>query len=148
MHERLKSNQFNTCTIVAPARNRLIIILMMCGSYSHACHNDDDEYDNSSDDDKDDGEGSPHNSSASDGYQGGANLQYTIHNIQYAMTIYVSQHAIYNIHYSNTFHCACLLLFSFLESYNQHIPKLNLTAIKQLGETAAAVPQISKIQFL
>ena len=80
--------------------------------------------------------------------KGGANLQYTIHNIQYAMTIYVSQHTIYNIHYSNTFHCECLLLFSFLESYNQHIPKLNLTAIKQLGETAAAVPQISKIQFL
>ena len=98
MHERLKSNQFNTCTIVAPARNRLIIILMMCGSYSHACHCDDDEYDTNNsddDDDKDDGEGSPHNSSASDGYQGGANLQYTTHNIQY--TIYVSQHTIYII---------------------------------------------------
>ena len=42
-HERLKSNQFTTCTIGALTCNRLFIVLMMiCSSSANVSHSDDD----------------------------------------------------------------------------------------------------------
>ena len=104
MHERLKSNQFNTCTI-APTCNRLIIILMICSSSSSdIIHNNDDEYSNNDDhDDKEDGGASPHNSSASDGYQGGATYSTLQHTVPYTL--------LHNLHLSTHYQSKANLRF-------------------------------------
>ena len=95
MHERLKSNQFNTCTI-APTCNRLIIILMICSSLLDVSLNNDDDYGNNDDhDDKEDGGASPHNSSASDGYQGGATYNTLQHTVPYTL--------LHNLHLSTPY---------------------------------------------
>ena len=85
-------------------------------------HNDDDENNNNDDDDdKDDGEGSPHNSSASDGYQGGANLQYTLCITQYTIhniLQYTSQGGPnYNTLFTLLLGCSILFTLSYVVPY-------------------------------
>ena len=75
------------------------------------------------------------------------NIQYTIYNTQWQYTSHNIQYTIYIIPTHFTLRVSFYFLF-LNPTYSQHIPKLNLTAIKQLRGTAVAAPQISKIQFL